>query len=102
MKSMHIVPDAAGLWLRTKFSAKFVEQGLGIGLGGKTGGRKMYAIRKCRMGHEIHIHDSGKITGVECPECIKEVAKYFAKHGKKAKVRSHGWRLQGEAERGRV
>jgi hypothetical protein len=79
-----------------------VEQGLGTDLGRKTGGKNMYAIRKCRMGHEIHIHDSGKITGVECTECIKEVAKYFARHGKKAKVRSHGRRLQGEVKRSRT
>lgn len=51
----------------------------------------IYIIIKCRNGHEVHIHDSGKIAGMDekCSSCIVEVAKYLARHGKK--IRSDYW-----------
>jgi hypothetical protein len=48
----------------------------------------MYIIKRCRNGHEIHIHDSGKVTGAMCPWCVLEVVRYYARHGKKVKI--HG------------
>lgn len=55
----------------------------------------MYIIKKCRKGHQIHIHDSGKVKGVKCPYCMIEVMRYYAKH-KKFKVRFNVRRLQEE------
>ena len=57
----------------------------------------MYIIKRCRKGHEIHIHDSGKITGAVCPWCRLEVVKYYARHGKKIKIRGYDGGLQEEA-----
>ena len=55
----------------------------------------MYIIKKCRNGHQINIHDSGKVKGVKCPYCVVEVVKYFARQ-KKSKVYLDVRRLQEE------